>query len=117
MLIQLNTDNHVDGNDQVVRHARGDLEGALQRFAREITRLEVHFRDANADKAGDSDKRCMIEARVKGYDPMAVTNSAATLTAAYTGARDKLVKLLDRRFDRLRNTLRRETTDGNELTP
>jgi len=64
MLIQLNTDNHVDGNDQAVRQASGDLERSLARFASDITRLEVHFQDANADKAGDSDKRCMIEARV-----------------------------------------------------
>lgn len=116
MLIQLNTDNHVDGRDQVVRQVESDLERSVQRFAGEITRIEVHFQDANADKAGDSDKRCLLEARVKGHEPMAVSNTAATLAAAYNGARDKLVKLLDRRFDRLRTPVRRDVPDRNELS-
>lgn len=116
MLIQLNTDNHVDGRDQVVRQVETDLERTLARFADDITRIEVHFQDANADKAGDSDKRCMLEARVKGQDPMAVSNTAATLTAAYNGARDKLVKLLSRRQEKLRAPVRRDANDSNELT-
>lgn len=117
MLIQLNTDNHVDGSDQVVQQAESDLQRSLQRFASEITRIEVHFQDANADKSGSSDKRCMLEARVRGQDPVAVSDTAATIAAAYAGARDKLVKLLSRRFDRLRAPLRRDVSDGgNELT-
>jgi ribosome-associated translation inhibitor RaiA len=102
MLIQLNTDNHVDGSDQVVRQVETDLQRSLERFTTHITRIEVHFQDANAEKSGSGDKRCMLEARLRGRDPVAVSNTASTLTAAFNGARDKLVTVLDRRLGKAR---------------
>jgi hypothetical protein len=114
MLIQLKTDNHIDGRDPVVRQVATDLEQSLARFAAEITRLEVHFHDANAHKAGDRDKRCLLEARLRGHDPLAVSHSAATLTVAYQGARDKLVKLLARHDEKHRDPGRRVAADRGE---
>ena len=102
MLIQLNTDNHVNGRDEAMREVETDLQRTLGRFSDQITRVEVHFRDANAEKSGASDKECTLEARVSGQDPTAVTHSAATLTAAFHGARDKLVRVLDKRLSKLR---------------
>lgn len=116
MLIQLNSDNRVDASDPAVRQTASDLERSLQRFASEITRVEVHFQDANADKTGADDKRCAIEVRVRGQDPMAVTNTAATLTAAFNGARDKLLSMLDRRLGRLREPVRRDPFDRPDLS-
>lgn len=103
MLIQLNTDNHVDGRDETMRQVETELERSLARFASQITRVEVHFQDANADKSGAADKRCMLEARVSGSDPIAVTNTGESLTTAFHGARDKLVRVLDRRLAKLRH--------------
>ena len=94
MLIQLNTDNHVDGRHEAMREVETDLERTLARFSSQITRIEVHFRDTNADKSGASDKECTLEARVSGQDPTAVTHAAPTLSAAFHGARDKLVEAL-----------------------
>lgn len=102
MLIQLNTDNHVDGRDEAMRQVETELERSLARFASQITRVEVHFQDSNADKSGAADKRCMLEARVSGSDPIAVTNTGESLAAAFHGARDKLVRVLDRRLAKLR---------------
>jgi ribosome-associated translation inhibitor RaiA len=102
MLIQLNTDNRVEGSDTVVRQSETDLQHSLARFASHITRVEVHFQDANADKSGSDDKRCMLEARLRGQEPVAVSNTASTLTAAFNVARDKLITVLDRRLARLR---------------
>jgi ribosome-associated translation inhibitor RaiA len=116
MLIQLNTDNHVDGRDQVLRHVEIDLPRTLERFAQHITRIEVHFQDANADKSGAGDKRCTLEARLRGQDPVAVSNSAASLGAAFAGARDKLIKLLDRRLARLRPPKGLDPFDNPELS-
>jgi ribosome-associated translation inhibitor RaiA len=116
MLIQLNTDNHVDGRDQVLRDVETDLERSLQRFASRITRVEVHFQDTNADKSGSADKRCALEARVAGQDPIAVSHSAATLIAAFNGARDKLVRLLDRRLERLQPQRGRDPFDNPEIS-
>ena len=102
MLIQLNTDNHVDGRHEAMREVEIDLNRTLARFSRQITRIEVHFRDTNADKSGASDKECTLEARVSGQDPTAVTHAAPTLSAAFHGARDKLVRALDKRLAKLR---------------
>lgn len=102
MLIQLNTDNHVDGRDEAMREVESDLLRSLARFSSQITRIEVHFRDANAVKSGASDKKCTLEARLSGQDPMAVTHAAPTLSAAFHGARDKLVRVLDKRLAKLR---------------
>lgn len=117
MLIQLNTDNHVSTTDPVVRQAESDLELSLERFAAEITRVEVYFQDRNADKAGDDDKRCLLEVRLRGRDPIAVSNTAATLTAAFNGARDKLVNTLDRQNARLRPPKGRDPFDEAEIRP
>lgn len=102
MLIQLNTDNQVEGSDEEVRQAESELQRAMARFDKHITRIEVHFQDTNAEKAGSNDKRCMLEARLRGRDPVAVSHTAPTLTAAFHGARDKLTTVLDRRVARLR---------------
>jgi ribosome-associated translation inhibitor RaiA len=115
MLIQLNTDHHVDASDPFVRTVETDLEQSLSRFTSEITRIEVHFRDANADKGGSGDKRCLLEARLRGRDPIAVSNTAATLTDAYHGARDKLARMLDRQIARLRPTRGHDPFDNPEL--
>lgn len=80
------------------------LEDALRRYDDSITRLEVHLGDENAGKQGDNDKRCMIEARIKGRDPVAVTQLAGTLDQAVHGATDKLLKSLSSALGHLRHT-------------
>ena len=47
-----------------------------------ITRIEVHLSDENSLKGGDHDKRCMLEARIAGMQPLAVTHLAESLVAA-----------------------------------
>jgi ribosome-associated translation inhibitor RaiA len=103
MLIQFNTDNHVHAGQNVVPELEAQLTTALERHAAQITRVEVYFQDVNADKAGEFDKRCAIEVRLSGYDPIAVTHQAATVNAAFKVASDKLVRLLDNRLDKLRH--------------
>jgi len=68
-----------------------------------ITRVEVHLSDENAGKAGSHDKRCMIEARLEGHQPIAVTDEAETLGQAIGGAAEKLKHSLDHTLGRLSN--------------
>jgi hypothetical protein len=96
MQIQLNTDNHLVGSEDLALRVDGQLRHALQRFADRLTRIEVHLNDLNsADKSGD-DKRCMLEARLRGLQPMSVTHEAPTVELAVSGATDKLVRALDK---------------------
>ncbi len=65
--------------------------------------MEVHLSDENGPKEGKNDKRCMIEARLEGLKPIAVTNNANTHEQAVEGAIEKLKTSLDKILGRLRN--------------
>jgi hypothetical protein len=47
--------------------------------------------------------RCMMEARLEGRQPLAVTHHAQTLGQAVDGAADKLCRLIDSTLGRLRD--------------
>lgn len=79
------------------------LKEALSRFEELITRVEVHLSDENAHKEGTADKRCLLEARLKGLKPVVVTNNAENLDIAVSGAIDKLIKSLDSSMGKMRN--------------
>ena len=66
------------------------IEAALQRFESHITRIEVHLKDVNGKKEGVNDISCVLEARLEGRQPIAITNQADTLELALTGAIDKI---------------------------
>ncbi|MBK6854289.1 MAG: HPF/RaiA family ribosome-associated protein [Burkholderiales bacterium] len=101
MKIQLNTDIHIDGNEALAAQVSATVEQALDRFSEHITRVEVHLADENAGKNGQKDQRCMLEARLEGRQPVAVTEHAATLEQAVQGAAQKLAHLLDNTLGRL----------------
>jgi hypothetical protein len=65
--------------------------------------VEVHLSDENGDKEGFNDKRCMIEARLSGMKPIAVTNHANNHEEAVEGAVEKLKTSLDTILGRLSN--------------
>ena len=105
MKIQLNTDVHIDGNEALAAQVSAMVEQALDRFSEHITRVEVHLADQNGNnsggKNGQKDQRCMLEARLEGRQPVAVTEHAATLEQAVQGAAQKLAHLLDSTLGRL----------------
>lgn len=94
MQVQINTDHNVEGREALATHVQSVVADSLSRFSDHITRVEVHLGDENGDKTGQNDKRCMMEARLEGRQPMAVTHHAATLDEAVNGAADKLQKAI-----------------------
>ena len=76
------------------------VESALASYATRLTRVEIHFKDLNAQKGG-IDKRCVIEARPKGLDPVAADHESAEIADAFRGALEKLQHVLDHRFGKL----------------
>lgn len=101
MQIQINADHNIQGHESPAESVKATLETALRRFASHITRVEVHLGDENGNKRGRDDKRCMLEARLEGHQPIAVTHHAATLGQAIDGAADKLVHRLEHTLGRL----------------
>ena len=95
MKVQVNTDSSIKGDERLEEIVETIVLGALERFKSDVTRIEVHLTDVNADKGGDDDKRCVMEARVEGLKPEAVTHNAGEIRDAVSGAAQKLKRVLD----------------------
>jgi hypothetical protein len=93
--IQVNTDDNIEGRDELAGQIEAEVSATLSRFSDQITRVEVHLSDENAGKSGSADKRCLIEARPAGRQPIAVSHEGATLEEAYRGAAKKLRSSLE----------------------
>lgn len=100
MQIQVQTDRNVDVSDGMVQRIEGDIESALSRFGDQITRVEVHVGSETSGRPSVDDKRCVIEARLAGRQPVAVTHHAASVGEACGGAVDKLASLIGSRYGR-----------------
>ncbi|MDN7141696.1 HPF/RaiA family ribosome-associated protein [Pseudomonas sp. JQ170] len=103
MQIQVNSDNHIQGNIRLNEWVRSTLQSTLERYEEDLTRIEVHLRDENGDKPGLHDKRCQMEARPKGHQPISVTHKAASLDDAVDGAATKLTNALEHFYGKLRS--------------
>lgn len=104
MQIQINTDRNIDGRQALAAHISGEIEAALSRFNEQITRVEVHLSDENSDKKGGKNAlKCVMEARLEGHHPIAVTHQATTLEQAFSGATDKLSRVIESTLDRSGN--------------
>jgi hypothetical protein len=96
--VQVNTDHNVHGGEGLATYVTTDLEDSLSRFGGWLTRVEVHLSEDGGGKP--EDKKCVIEARPAGKQPVAVTHHATTVDDAYAGAASKLGRVLDSRYGR-----------------
>ncbi|MCW5963226.1 MAG: hypothetical protein KIT83_04240 [Bryobacterales bacterium] len=98
MRIQVNSDKTVDVTEELKVAVRAQVRKSLERYGERITRVELHLSDLNGNRGGEQDKRCLMEARPAGLDPVVVTNSAATVDDAWKGASRKMVRKLTTLF-------------------
>lgn len=102
MQVQVNTDNHVEGREGLIRKIEETVNSSMKRFVDKLTRVEIHITDEDSDKKKKGeDIRCKLEARPRGLDPITVSNQAATVDQAYKGAIEKAERALDRAFGKL----------------
>lgn len=90
MQIQLNTDHNIPGVEALGAHVNTVVETALSRFAHQITRVEVHLSDETGGKGGPGSIRCVMEVRIDGHQPIAVTDDAGSVHQAIAGAATKI---------------------------
>ena len=102
MTIQINTDKTLSVHEAFKAQLDGLLTEELSRFSEHITRLEVHLSGENGIKQGLNDKRCMIEARIEGRQPIAVTDRANDYELAVSGAIEKLKSSLEKIVGKLK---------------
>ncbi len=110
MQIQMNTDSNIEGREAMATQLSSVVEKALKHVSDHITRVEVQLSDENSDKkGGNDDMRCVMEARLEGRQPVAVTHHAATVDQAVDGAAGKLTRLIESTLGRLHDRKSRRT--------
>jgi len=102
VIIQLNTDNHINGGEALEERVNAMLEQHLGRFFPRLTRIEVFLSDENADKNGPDDRRCALQARLNNDDPIGASHNAEDTEKAIRGACDKLKTILETRIEKQR---------------
>jgi ribosome-associated translation inhibitor RaiA len=119
MQIQVNTDRNIDADETLSAEVSRTVEGALGRFSDDITRVEVHLSDENSNKKarGEDDMRCLMEARLEGREPIAVTHRAATSGQAVAGAAEKLSRSIASSVGRLRDQQRSAAPPSGRTDP
>ena len=103
MKIQFNTDKNISGDERNDQHFTSLIAESLERFQSHITRVEVHLSDENGSKNGVHDIRCLLEARIEGKQPIAVSSQADTVELALSGALDKMKNSLETILGRIQN--------------
>lgn len=115
MLVRVTTDNNIAGSENLNREVDDILADVVGRFGERITRVEVFLADENSRaKTGQNDKRCTMEARLAGMQPIAVSEQAPSVRQAVTGAAEKLEKTLSRTLGRLDDRKGRSSTGGEQ---
>jgi hypothetical protein len=94
--IYVNGDKNVRVDDRVISFVQGEADRALGRYKDRLTRVDFHLSDVNSHKFGLLDKRCLVEARPAGHQPVAVTLVASNVRAAINGSLSKLQTALER---------------------
>jgi ribosome-associated translation inhibitor RaiA len=117
MQIQVHSDNHIEGSARLVEWVSDSVASKLERFDDELTRIVVHLHDDNGAKAGAHDKRCQIEARPKGLQPLSVTHKSESIEQSIDGAIEKMHHALEHLFGKLRQkrTTPLQADDGADI--
>ncbi|MFT5337947.1 MAG: ribosome-associated translation inhibitor RaiA [Sphingobacteriales bacterium] len=90
MTIQINTDKTLTVEERSSDFFSSQISKSLERFESHITRIEVHLKNENGNKEGFKDVSCLLEARMEGRQPIAITNHGDTMDLALSGAIDKI---------------------------
>jgi ribosome-associated translation inhibitor RaiA len=101
MQILISSDKHVQVSSKLNRLVETVVTRTSDRFGRRITRVEVHLSDQDSSqKSGDNDKRCVMEARLAGLQPIAVSHQSSSMEQAIIVASNKLANILTRTLGR-----------------
>lgn len=100
MLIQVNYGD-VERSDAIDAFVRDKVESQLGHLAEKLTRVEVHLRDDNSSaKSSHNDKRCMMEARPAGRQPLVVEHAGDDLYKVITETAGKLSRAVKTNVER-----------------
>ncbi len=98
MRIQVNSDKTIKVNASLTSFVKDEAQSVLERFAKKLTRVEIHLSDIDNKKTGPADKRCLIEVRPAGASPLAASAIASTTESAVDEALKKMKRQLSTFF-------------------
>ena len=109
MQVQVHAGDNVQGGDSLAQWAQTEVQTKLSRFREYVTRVEVYLTDVDALKNGGKGKRCVMETRATGRQPLAVNAEAEKVAEAFNGALEKLHRALDTDIAKMRDKSNRDT--------
>lgn len=104
MQVLVQADDHIAMTKELDEKLDRAVRSAVGAYEEQITRVQVHLTDVNAAKGGINDKRCVLEARPAGLNPVSANHHASTIELAIDGAAEKLGSVLVSTFGRLGST-------------
>lgn len=114
MHVEVRTDNHIHGSEKLFEEIAAALKETLRHHEGQITRVEVHLADVNGPKGAANDKRCLMEVRLAGHQPIVASHQAATIDDAVDGASTKLARSLESTLGRLYDHKGPQTSIGGD---
>jgi len=90
MQIRVDVDDHIDGSGELMVRVEGVVQGSLDGYQEQVTRVDVHLSRRVPHKHGARDMCCRIEAHAGVHRLVSVSHEAMTLTEAIHAASAKL---------------------------
>ena len=87
-------------SDALQNYVTEHVEHAMRHCKDRFTRVEVHLHDDNAAKSGPNDKRCVMEARPAGFDPIVVEATGDDMYVTISDSAKKLSRVARGFLDR-----------------
>jgi hypothetical protein len=103
MTILINTQNSIDGDEKQQEYFKAQIVKSLKIYESHITRIELHLKHENGKKEGLKDVLCMLEARLEGKQPIAVTCQANATEIAVFGAIEKMKTAISTIIGKMQN--------------
>jgi ribosome-associated translation inhibitor RaiA len=113
MLIRVHSDSHVQATEKLTSEIESNLQHAFARYADRLTRIEVFLSDTNAHKGG-VDKKCVLETRPAGRQPIAVSHEGERLNEAIDGAIDRMLRALENSLGKQADHKGRPSMSGDQ---
>lgn len=109
MQVQVHADDHVQGGESLAQWVQEEVGGKLARFREHLVRVDVYLTDVDALKSGGKGKRCVLETRPAGRQPLAVNAEAEKVMQAFNSALEKLQNALETDLAKMRDKNNRES--------
>ncbi|MGN6527345.1 MAG: hypothetical protein ACTHL8_13245 [Burkholderiaceae bacterium] len=109
MQFQVETDNHIQGRQELQQRVEASVLESLGHLGSSVTRIIAHLSEPSASRSssGAPDFKCLLEAHVTGLKDLAVSHHAPNLGQAIDGAAGRLKHALETAVDKRDDAQRR----------